>query len=201
LTTSYALAGPGSTADLVPEATEGEQRLAELSLGRTPPIFPVTVTVYDGPAETFDDPIELASTIENLNDSEPYAARDAAGRRVRLIIDELQLLLGVLVPDSFIQGDLSIAIEATAGARSRYMEVDPDGNCYRSLLVDGRKVVECQPRTWDTQVESVSGASPADLSWQHFDAEWVACRQRRRSAASRVAAFVASGWVERQRFV
>lgn len=143
--------------------------------------FPISFSADEYPAATYRAADELAADIEFLDDTESYVARDASGRRVRLLVSEMRLLLCQVVPDGFSASQLVVLSEHDpTGTLIAEHEILGDA-ALRSVLVV--PMLQALPAEWSESSNPPNG--PLRLSQRSprdFDNEWrrIKVRQLRR---------------------
>ncbi|WP_327372337.1 hypothetical protein [Streptomyces sp. NBC_01217] len=71
--------------------------------------YPLVYIDEEGTKSQIDTPDRLALVVEFIDDwDRPYECRDATGKRVRLIIWALQVILARIVPDDFDHTKISV---------------------------------------------------------------------------------------------
>ena len=140
--------------------------------------FPITVEFPGEAPATYISPADLESEVEFLRDPDwPYIATDSNGKRLRLILERLELLLCTVVPVNFEPTELRVVrVDDVSGAK--LVETDGQGNAFRSLMMGRwRSVKAVEPTQWNTVLTCTSSPShPAPHSPQWFNERWLRAR-------------------------
>jgi hypothetical protein len=149
--------------------------LMESGKGRSPVVFPVEYTDDDGTHYTLEDVRGLEERVEFADDHDPdYYCVDASGRRVRLIVWKLELLVAQAVPSNYDAGHLCIVAEHTLAYSASFEMYS--GTPLRSIVRKRSGEVLAEPLTWDTYpTSSVKFESPRSKSGQisEFHRQWM----------------------------
>jgi hypothetical protein len=142
----------------------------------SPAVFPLRYTDDDVTEYGLDSPSAVELRVEFCDDYDPaYRCRDATGRRVRLIVWNLRLLLCQVVPIDFDADALQVWRERSVD-RQRLVER------YHAAAL--RALVEApsrsaQPSMWNVEVDRWEGVEPqeeAQIDGKRFHRDWLAAR-------------------------
>lgn len=153
-----------------------------------PPEFPILVSGEEWADHLSANATELATDVEFVDDYDPpYRATDANGRRVRLIVWNLELLVCHTVHSDFSPDALVLRRYRSKDLASTYHLEHLQERAVRSLEVDSQEhPVRCGPTEWNQLVASLPqqvehGLGEADvLSNREFHERWMKARLGRR---------------------
>lgn len=160
-----------------PAPAEHESRVAAIAVIGPSPTFPITMT-WEDDVEQFESLLHVGVDLEFILEGQfsPDEARprfvDAEAQRFRILINNLDVVLCVSVPDDFDDGQLELA-EGDGSGQPLIVE-HLNGRVHRALRpLDSRDryVEACPPRT--VQAPSLEGGVGTGLTWEAFDEAWL----------------------------
>ncbi|MFL0028427.1 hypothetical protein ACJBCE_36500 [Streptomyces sp. NBUL23] len=97
--------------------------------------YPLVYTDEEGSTHKFENPEQLALGVEFVDDwDRTYDCRDASGRRIRLIVWALEVVLTQIVPDGFDPTSITVR-QFKDGAGITFVEY-ADDTAMRSLRIE-----------------------------------------------------------------
>lgn len=145
------------------------------------PEFPLRFTDDEQVVHVIGAVRELEETVEYVDDVDPlYHCEDNEGRRVRIVLWDLQLLLLQVVPEDY-DGTLVDIVESTGPDGTRVWAEVFRGVPLRSVTetVDGRRSAE--PESWNSEVPALAtGVETSALRPEEFHDEWLRVKGFRR---------------------
>lgn len=148
-------------------------------------VFPISFSAEEYPEATYRTPEELAADVEFIDDTESYLAYDATSRRVRLLVLQMELLLGQIVPDEFSISTVGIKSELDPTGTRLLAEHELLGNVVlRTLLAT--PTPKALPEQWSQSMQ-IPGRTlrPSQTSPRDFDVEWQRIKDREMRRKSR----------------
>lgn len=136
--------------------------------------FPIFLRIEDEDGQIFDDEEELVTTVEYLNDwSEQYVARDASGGRMRLVLEDLKLLLAEPVANDWSHANLTVVELHKVDGDDVLAELNGT-IVHRTFTLRSQTV---SPRNWQETAHEVLGSySNSSLKAVDFHATWTKYR-------------------------
>ena len=152
-------------------------RVAAIAVIGSGPIFPITMR-WEDDVEEFESFVSLGVDLEFIlegqfsrDESRPRFV-DVEAQRFRILINNLDVVLCVSVPDDFDDGQLELA-EGDVGGQPLIVE-HVSGRVHRALrLLDSpdRFVDACHPRM--VEAASLERGVGTSLTWEAFDEAWL----------------------------
>ncbi|MGK5449978.1 hypothetical protein [Streptomyces radiopugnans] len=145
------------------------------------PKFPLLFTNEEGVTDSLPDVEDLGVALEFVDDFDPeYECRDAEGRRVRVIVWDLELLYLQVVPDDFDVSRVEIVEFQRADGVKVFLE-SFRGRALRSVIMIGERNVVAEPESWRSGVEVPAGAgAPSRMTQEEFNSLWMKARGTKR---------------------
>jgi hypothetical protein len=145
------------------------------------PEFPLRFTDEEGALHVIGDVRELEETVEYVDDFDPpYHCEDSVGRRVRVVMWDLQLLCLQIVPEDYDPMLVEI-VESTQPDGTREWSEVFRGEPLRSIkeTLSGEKSAE--PERWDSTLPALSAETEVSaLRREEFHDKWLGVRGFRR---------------------
>lgn len=141
----------------------------------TAPTLPLLYTYEKDITQTLDTIDDLGVALEFVDDFDPeYVCRDAAGKRVRVIVWDLELLALQVVPDDFDASGIEIRQWADPDGTTVWVEYFA-GEALRSVVKASGNRTVAQPETWhgDVAVPSSDGGTGSSMSPAEFNVLWM----------------------------
>ncbi|MEU0105695.1 hypothetical protein ABZ313_10020 [Streptomyces sp. NPDC006251] len=145
------------------------------------PEFPLHFTDEEGTQHVIDSVPELEETIEYVDDFDPpYRCEDSRGRRVRVVMWDLQLLCLQIVPEDY-DGMLVEIVESTHPDGTREWLEMFRGKPLRSAKETPSGEQHAEPERWDSTPPTLSAqAEVSTLRPEEFHDKWLGMRGFRR---------------------
>ncbi|MFV0131791.1 hypothetical protein ACLGIH_00630 [Streptomyces sp. HMX87] len=145
------------------------------------PEFPLRFTDEEGVQHVFGSVRELEETVEYADDFDPpYRCEDSGGRRVRVVIWDLQLLCLQIVPEDY-DGTLVEIVESTHRNGTREWLEMFRGEPLRSVKETASGELYAEPERWDSRRPTLTvKAEASPLRREEFHDRWLGVRGFRR---------------------
>ncbi|MBN1172859.1 MAG: hypothetical protein JXA67_11845 [Micromonosporaceae bacterium] len=144
------------------------------------PDFPLLFVDEEGSSHTLTDVEDIETTVEFIDDYDPpYRCFDAQGRRVRLILYALELLVCQIVPEDFDSSRVRV-MESVGGGHAEPLLVEcVDDFVLRTL---GGSPVRAAPSAWHlfAQVATAEPLVAGSVAPTEFHQRWMKARLGRR---------------------
>jgi hypothetical protein len=155
----------------------------EAEMVAPPAQFPLTFTDEEGEVHVFDSADELGSYVEFVNDDDPpYECVDSSGRRCRLVIWGLDVVICQVIPDHFDAAVIKILERredvSNGDFVGEYVE-QADGIPLRSIVIHPNAAPAATPSKWDDSPIAPEGNASeraSRLSREEFHRMWMLAR-------------------------